>query len=91
MRSKAKILSSREQLGSTQAVSAFMGLGYTYLQAIKRVSELRHSESNPAPYLGMLTSAKRVEEWLERNRDFRVRLVYRRKLSPALRPEGLAP
>lgn len=75
-----KPVTSREQLGSTQAVSAFMGLGYTYLQAIKRVSEARHSETNPAPYLGMLTSAKKIEEWLERNRDFRIRLVYRKKV-----------
>lgn len=73
-----KPINSREQLGTTAAISRYMGLGVTYIQGIKRVAESRHTPENPAPFLGMLTSVSRLESWLERNRDFRVRLAYRK-------------
>lgn len=76
---KPCVISRKDQLGPAVAVARFMGLSYSYLSAVKKAAALRDNDENPTPFTGNKTSAARVHEWLERNRDF----IPSRTVSPA--------
>ena len=71
-------LQSDTDLGCIRSLMAYMGLKSTYMSALKRCANERHSKENPSCFTGTKSCKKWIIEWLERNRDFKTTLVYPR-------------
>lgn len=79
-------LNSDTDLGCIVELAAYMNVSRTHLQALKKCANSRHSQANPSCFSGNKSHKQWVLAWLERNRDFRVTLVYPRKSQPQLQP-----
>lgn len=66
-------------LGCIESLMTYMGLKRTYMQALKRCANERHSKENPACFTGSKSCKRWIMQWLERNRDFKVTLIYPRR------------
>lgn len=66
-------------LGCISQLMVYMGLTRSYMQAIKRCANERHTKQNPSCFTGKMSCKRWIMGWLERNRDFKVTLVYRRR------------
>jgi hypothetical protein len=69
-------LRSDTDLGCIEALMEYMHLKRTYLQALKHCANKRHSADNPSCFTGSKSCKKWIMAWLERNRDFKITLVY---------------
>lgn len=56
----------------------YMHLKRTYMQALKRCANDRHSKTNPTCFTGNRSCKAWIMVWLERpeNRDFKITVVY---------------
>jgi hypothetical protein len=61
------------------SLMACMGLKRTYMQALKHCANERHCKENPTCFTGSKSCKRWIMQWLERNRDFKVTLVYPRR------------
>lgn len=73
------LIKSDTDLGCIESLMAYMGLKRTYMQAIKHCANDRHSKDNPTCFTGSKSCKRWIMQWLERNRDFKVTLVYPRR------------
>lgn len=77
-RRAVRVIRSSEQLGTLCGVALYMGVGRTWLSALKRCAMRRHAADNPTPFRGGKTCARWVMKWLERNPDFKASEEYAR-------------
>lgn len=86
-RAPAREIESDTQLGNVTQLAQYMKVTRSYLQALKRCAKQRHSKANQSCFSGNKSTARWVLLWLERNRDFRVTLVYRPKAADQSPPQ----
>lgn len=72
-------LKTDTDLGCIEALMKSMGLKRTYMQALKLCAKMRHSETNPSPFVGRFSCKRWIMEWLQRNRDFKIESAYPRQ------------
>lgn len=83
MKTRRKKLRHPDELGSLIQLADYMGIGRTWLQALKKCAARRASisafGSNPSPFVGNKATSARIMAWLDRNPDFQPSKEYPRK------------
>jgi hypothetical protein len=76
------MITTDTDLGCIEDLIPFVGLKRTYIQAIKRCANERHTKENPSPFVGRFSCKRWLVQWLQRNRDFKVELAYPTRRQP---------